>query len=233
MIDALDKQTKDLPLEQPKRGRGRPATGQAMTPAEKQRAYRERQKAQRNELEREVHNAYATSRVDESVSEDLFEELEAANLQIRELKEQLAAAIARAEEAEAQYVKIHRKLREALETIQELKKSNVTEIARAELAEARADVMGNELAIIKAKLGTASATIVKMKTGNVTEKNEKTFWHVESKAKGAKKWLVIGQPDDPFQSLENAEAFAERLRSDKSAMADGWKYRVVQAKAPE
>ncbi|YCH23998.1 hypothetical protein M1D96_11180 [Pseudomonas sp. D1-3] len=45
MIDALDKQTQALPFEPVKRGRGRPKTGNAMTPAEKQRAYRERQKA--------------------------------------------------------------------------------------------------------------------------------------------------------------------------------------------
>lgn len=45
MIDALDKQTQALPFEPEKRGRGRPKTGSAMTPAEKQRAYRERQKA--------------------------------------------------------------------------------------------------------------------------------------------------------------------------------------------
>lgn len=44
MIDPTDKQTQAIPLEQPKRGRGRPATGAAMTPAEKQKAYRERQK---------------------------------------------------------------------------------------------------------------------------------------------------------------------------------------------
>lgn len=46
MIDPADKLTQPLPLdEQPaKRKRGRPATGKAMTPAEKQRAYRERQK---------------------------------------------------------------------------------------------------------------------------------------------------------------------------------------------
>lgn len=44
MIDPADKQTQAIPLdEQPaKRKRGRPATGKAMTPAEKQRAYRER-----------------------------------------------------------------------------------------------------------------------------------------------------------------------------------------------
>lgn len=47
MIDQAEKQTQTIPLdEQPaKRKRGRPATGQAMTPAEKQRAYRERVKS--------------------------------------------------------------------------------------------------------------------------------------------------------------------------------------------
>ena len=44
MIDPTDKKTQPLALEQTKRGRGRPATGAAMTPAEKQKAYRERQK---------------------------------------------------------------------------------------------------------------------------------------------------------------------------------------------
>lgn len=48
MIDHLDKQTQPLPLEQ-KRGRGRPATGQALSNAERQRRYREAQKAKRNE----------------------------------------------------------------------------------------------------------------------------------------------------------------------------------------
>lgn len=43
MKDPHDKATADL--LQVKRGRGRPATGKAMTPAEKQRAYRERQKS--------------------------------------------------------------------------------------------------------------------------------------------------------------------------------------------
>ncbi|WP_417532464.1 MULTISPECIES: hypothetical protein [Pseudomonadales] len=47
MIDPADKQTQSIPLdEQPaKRKRGRPATGAAMTAAEKQRAYRERVKS--------------------------------------------------------------------------------------------------------------------------------------------------------------------------------------------
>jgi len=51
MIDPADRQTQPLPLdEQPaKPRRGRPATGRALSNAERQRLYRERQKAQRND----------------------------------------------------------------------------------------------------------------------------------------------------------------------------------------
>jgi Mg2+ and Co2+ transporter CorA len=51
MIEPADRQTQPLPLdEQPaKPRRGRPATGKALSNAERQRLYRERQKAQRNE----------------------------------------------------------------------------------------------------------------------------------------------------------------------------------------
>ena len=54
MIDPADKLTQAIPLdEQPiKRKRGRPATGQALSNAERQRLHRERQKAQREELAR-------------------------------------------------------------------------------------------------------------------------------------------------------------------------------------
>ncbi|OHX37211.1 hypothetical protein BJL95_21330 [Methylomonas sp. LWB] len=44
MIDQADTQTVDLFAPQ-KRGRGRPSTGKALTPAEKQKAYRERLKS--------------------------------------------------------------------------------------------------------------------------------------------------------------------------------------------
>lgn len=76
MIDANDKQTQSLSLdEQTAKGkRGRPATGKALSNAERQRAYRERQKAQRNE---NTHR---------DVAEDL--------------REMLAQAIQRAELAE-------------------------------------------------------------------------------------------------------------------------------------
>lgn len=85
MIDQADKQTQALPLEQQpaKRKRGRPATGKAMTPAEKQRAYRERTK--RSNVT--VNANYDTWLVDQAKM-------------IQELESKLAAAIARAEEAE-------------------------------------------------------------------------------------------------------------------------------------
>lgn len=73
MIDHMDKQTQPMDLE-PKRGRGRPATGQALSNADRQRAYRERQKAQRNE---NTHRDVA-----------------------KDLREMLAQAIERAELAE-------------------------------------------------------------------------------------------------------------------------------------
>ena len=53
MIDPADQQTQPLPIDEAKRRRGRPATGKAMTPAERQKAYRERLKSQRNVTESE------------------------------------------------------------------------------------------------------------------------------------------------------------------------------------
>ena len=49
MIDPKDNSTQPLDLGEAKRRRGRPSTGKAMSNAERQRAYRERQKTQRNE----------------------------------------------------------------------------------------------------------------------------------------------------------------------------------------
>lgn len=66
MIDHLDTKTQPMELEQ-KRGRGRPATGQALSNADRQRAYRERQKAQRNEKkEGSKERSYARTIVDQA-----------------------------------------------------------------------------------------------------------------------------------------------------------------------
>ncbi|MGH9875019.1 MAG: hypothetical protein ACRD9S_21395 [Pyrinomonadaceae bacterium] len=71
MIDHLDQQTQPLELEQPKRGRGRPKTGQAMTPAEKQRAYRQRLAEQRAE---QVPSAW--HKQDRAAQDERIEQLE-------------------------------------------------------------------------------------------------------------------------------------------------------------
>lgn len=76
MIDPRDPGTQQMQLEQ-KRGRGRPATGQALSNAERQRRYREAQKAQRNE---NMHK---------EVAEDLRAELANALKRIEELESEL------------------------------------------------------------------------------------------------------------------------------------------------
>ena len=133
MIDPRDPGTQQLQLEQ-KRGRGRPATGQALSNAERQRRYREAQKAQRNE---NMHKDVAEGlRAELAKSVERIEELES------ELKrwKKLATTAERARQVVAE----------------ELTQRNDNELMkRVELAEAERDAMGNELAIIKARLGNA------------------------------------------------------------------------------
>lgn len=88
MIDHLDKETMPLALE-PKRGRGRPATGQALSNAERQRAYRERQKAQRNEKVKPGPTWEDTRALMEMI-DSKNAEIEQAKAEIEELKRQLA-----------------------------------------------------------------------------------------------------------------------------------------------
>lgn len=90
MIDTNDKATQPLPLdEQPmKRKRGRPSTGKAMTPAEKQRAYRERQKKLRDQKPAADHQTVQA--LDQEVRK-LLVELERANARIAELEKELAS----------------------------------------------------------------------------------------------------------------------------------------------
>lgn len=89
MIDNQDKQTQPLPLdEQPaKRGRGRPGTGKALSNAERQRLYRERQKAQRNEKQ-ESHAVPYEEVV--AIAQELGERCKKAEERIKELEKELA-----------------------------------------------------------------------------------------------------------------------------------------------
>ena len=106
MIDQTDRQTLSLPLdEQPaKPRRGRPATGQALSNAERQRLYRERQKAQRNE---NVHKAVAEDlRAELATALERVEQLERANRNLEkdlEMKNgQIKALSRRAQSAETE-----------------------------------------------------------------------------------------------------------------------------------
>ena len=92
MIDAKDQGTQPLDLGEAPKRRGRPSTGKALSNADRQRAYRERQRAQRNEIERELHNTEATLRCDESYTEGVWQELEQARARIAELEKELHEA---------------------------------------------------------------------------------------------------------------------------------------------
>ena len=99
MIDPTDKQTQAIPLEQPKRGRGRPAIGaMAMTPAEKQKAYRQRLAEKReNQVPATRHKA------DRSAQEKRIEQLER---DLAEKKTLLDYWIDRAKAAELQVAEL-------------------------------------------------------------------------------------------------------------------------------
>jgi len=88
MIDPADRQTQPLPLnEQPaKRGRGRPATGQALSNAERQRLYRERQKAQRYEKS-DKHPVPYEEVV--AIAQELAERCKAAEKRVEQLEKLL------------------------------------------------------------------------------------------------------------------------------------------------
>ncbi|AOE85549.1 hypothetical protein [Pseudomonas sp. TCU-HL1] len=146
MIDAQDKQTQPLPLdEQPtKPKRGRPTTGKALSNAERQKAYRERAKAQRNEKT-------------EKPAEDM------------------------------QY--LADRLAEAWAEVNDLK-------SKLELAEARADAMGNELAIEKSKRYGKQAA--------------EPAYNVECKFLGMRVWEKIGEPTEKHYAIDFARERAER-----------------------
>lgn len=146
MIDPADKQTASLPLEQTKRGRGRPKTGAALTPAQKQKAYRNRLKSNVTEI--------TVSAIDERM----------------ELREQLLEAL-----------------------------------KRAELAEAERDVMGNELAVIKAKASRESRVKRHRDDPPVDLKGipDEGVWTVEFMAKslGKRSWTSCEKPMVDFEGV--------------------------------
>jgi len=156
MIDPTDKQTAALPLEQPKpgklsnvtkkttsgfdlskktgfpeiekRGRGRPATGAAMTPAEKQRAYRQRLKEQNaNQVPAAWHKA------DRAAQDERIEQLEQQQAEAKQLIKKLKADLSGATDM-LEHMKFRFEEQRAIAdkfaaTIRDMKKGNVTEYA--------------------------------------------------------------------------------------------------------
>ena len=117
MIDHLDKQTQTLPLEQ-KRGRGRPATGQALSNAERQRRYREAQKAQRNE------------NMQRDVEKDMRAELTKALEEVENLREMARAEFKRAEGLKGQVVDMGLKIAQLEYEVKKLKKTKAGQTKR-------------------------------------------------------------------------------------------------------
>ncbi|HBO1167732.1 TPA: hypothetical protein ACGJ44_005095 [Pseudomonas aeruginosa] len=89
MIDPTDKQTQPLPLE-PKRGRGRPATGKALSDAERARRYRANKKNR---------DAQPSQKTPNNV--DLLKQLTQAHKRIAELEAELASLVTENDETEA------------------------------------------------------------------------------------------------------------------------------------
>lgn len=181
MIDPADKQTESLPLEQPKRGRGRPTTGQAMTPAEKQRAYRERLKSNVTKNEGEVRAARKLMVTAERARQNVVTQMNEKQDHIEQLEQQLAAATKRAESAER----------------------------RADLAEAERDDMGNQLAVMKARKGNVTEKVNPLDAAAELIQYNAQSWN--TKARKWKTIGEDDPENMPFDSWRHAETFVKEL----------------------
>ncbi|EJH4820463.1 hypothetical protein ACWDYW_003601 [Pseudomonas aeruginosa] len=103
MIDPADKQTQALPLEQPKRGRGRPATGKALSDAERARRYRANKKNRDAQPSRKEPPSIPADGVKEILDgwQCTQKELDQALQRIAELEAELASRVTKNEETEA------------------------------------------------------------------------------------------------------------------------------------
>lgn len=87
MIDNQDKQTQPLDLEPAPKRRGRPAKQNALSNAERQRLYRERQKTQRNEKPESQKVPYEEV---VGIAQELGERCKKAEERVKELEKELA-----------------------------------------------------------------------------------------------------------------------------------------------
>lgn len=144
MIDQLDNQTQTIALDTPKRKRGRPVTGKAMTPAEKQKAYRDRLKKKEYEIagkaiagektfERmmEANQKLIKAEADILILKELVEIERTRAIRYMDenqgLREQLKLAEEERNKAFSQSERISNSVKEAHEEIARLRKGNVTD----------------------------------------------------------------------------------------------------------
>lgn len=91
MKQAADNNTMELAMPDAKRGRGRPATGTAMSSAERQKAYRDRKREQKELI---VNSRNASQEIpDDGSPRRLIAELDKAQRTVESLTGQLAAAL--------------------------------------------------------------------------------------------------------------------------------------------
>lgn len=208
MIDANDKGTQALPLEEMpiKRKRGRPATGKAMTPAEKQRAYRERQKQSRNQNSDQLKTAR-------------LEDLWPTAVNLGERCQKAEARVAELEKASEEL----RKTREALEALAARQLRLEDELnghfKRANKAEARVAELEEEL----------ESRDRKAKKGNVTELEApgKGVWTVQFKTKGARSWIIC-EPQVDFEGVPWSYERTKQHVKDMAKMKGDATWRAVR-----
>lgn len=101
MIDNQDKQTQPIDLGPAPKRRGRPAKQNALSNAERQRLYRERQKAQRNEKS-ESHPVPYEEVV--AIAQELGERCKAAEEKVKELEKELRKARTKLLQVKRRYI---------------------------------------------------------------------------------------------------------------------------------
>ncbi len=206
MIDQADNLTQALQLEQPKRGRGRPATGAAMTPAEKQKAYRERQAKKGNVTE---------------YNEELLDNTQKALLAV-------------CKKLESQY-QINTQLTEELERTEKrasLAEKGLTEMGE-EWAKAKAEREGMIKILDEANkekkywIDRALKSDKEKRQGNVTKITEKGY-NVQFKAKGKRTWKSLGERGAATCEHLTEESAEKSIESLKRLFPDD-QYRIVKA----
>lgn len=219
MINPADRHTKPLPLdEQPaKPRRGRPATGQALSNAERQRLYRERQKAQRNEkpdsykvpFEEVVEIAQELGERCKAAEAKLQMELERgekARKRIKELEAQLAQRNENMHKAVAEDLRAE--LQIAIERIEQLERANRNLQKDLEMKNGQIKALSNRV--------ESAETELSLRDGN-------KLYYVERCSKGKRTWKKIG--DGNAMTREIAELVMSDLSAAPINMGD--RFRIV------